>query len=400
MRTWILGSRCALVTMALLATGPAARAQSNAWQIGDVFLAVGGGGYHVYDRVGQFKESLSGKDGGFTTDCGFTPDFARLVTTNFTNTRLVVFDDAGDHRVVEEIDAAEVSPAGHSSALAFWKDGGFYVGHADGNQLIHQYGDGGSLLRTFAVDVEGRGLTGLDLASDQRTLFYTTEGRYVLRFDTATESQLPDFAELPGEGHATALRLLSPGDGSGGLLVVDGSDIKRLDAAGEVVQTYDVEGRDSWSALSLDPDGKSVWATDYESDRAYRFGVDTGAILSSFGAGPGNTVFGVCQKGELTAAVRLVMPRTHGLQQNAPNPFNPSTEIRYDLAAGGDVRLSVYNLLGQRIRLLVEDHQIAGAYSITWNGVDDAGQSVASGVYLYRIESDGLVESRRMLLLK
>ena len=170
------------------------------------------------------------------------------------------------------------------------------------------------------------------------------------------------------------MRLLPPGDGSGGLLVADGAEIKRLeDAAGDVIQRYDVGNRDSWFALNLDPDGQSFWATDHEADQVVRFDIDTGNMVQSFTAGPGDTVFGVCLKGELTAGipqVESIMPRSYAISQNIPNPFNPSTEISYQLPQSGAVKLEIYNLVGQRINTLVQGDQKAGAYTVTWRAAE------------------------------
>ena len=88
------------------------------------------------------------------------------------------------------------------------------------------------------------------------------------------------------------------------------------------------------------------------------------------------------------------------LKQNYPNPFNPETIISYDLPAGDFVSLAVYDLLGRKVKTLVSDYQSAGQYSLTWNGKDDSGISLASGVYLYTLKTSSFVESKRMMLLK
>lgn len=398
----------ATVLLGLIGIGvtcaPRVDAESTDWVLGDVFLAVGDGSYHVYDQSGQFKGAIDDEPGGYTTDCGFNPALDRLYTVNYTNAKVVVYEDAVGHGIVEVIDPGEMSPNGHSGTIVFNADGGFYVGHPDGNRLIHQYDEAGMLLETFQVEVEGRrGTNWIDLSADQQTLFYTSAGRLIQRFDTGSNRQLADFAQLPGQGHAEAIRLLPPGDGRGGLLVADGAEIKRLDATGDVIQRYDAAGRDSWFALNLDPDGESFWATDQETDQVVRFDIDTGSMRQSFGAGPGETVFGVCLKGELTAGVtpvERILPLAYEISQNVPNPFNPSTEISYRLPESGAVELEIYNLVGQRINTLVQGEQKAGAYTVTWSGRDSHGREVSSGVYFYRFSTDGLVETRRMLLLK
>ncbi|MDZ7262460.1 MAG: T9SS type A sorting domain-containing protein [candidate division KSB1 bacterium] len=95
-------------------------------------------------------------------------------------------------------------------------------------------------------------------------------------------------------------------------------------------------------------------------------------------------------------------PVTFSLSQNYPNPFNPVTEIHYQMTAVSPtfVTLKVYNLMGQEVRTLVQQVQPPGSYRVTWNGRDNAGRLVPSGVYLYRLQVGEQVQVRRMLLLK
>ena len=96
-----------------------------------------------------------------------------------------------------------------------------------------------------------------------------------------------------------------------------------------------------------------------------------------------------------------VAPVASLLLPSYPNPGNPSSTIRYNLARPGAVRLAIYNIAGQRVRTLVDDAvRPAGYYSVVWNGRDDTGHAVASGLYLYRLIADDLVEVRKMTLLK
>ena len=94
------------------------------------------------------------------------------------------------------------------------------------------------------------------------------------------------------------------------------------------------------------------------------------------------------------------IPENFQLLQNYPNPFNAGTMIRYELPQPAKVRLVIYNLLGQRVKSLVQGQQSAGKYSINWDGTSDAGRPVASGIYIYRISVDNYVQSRKMMLLK
>ena len=93
-------------------------------------------------------------------------------------------------------------------------------------------------------------------------------------------------------------------------------------------------------------------------------------------------------------------PATTGLHQNYPNPFNPVTTIAYDLHAPVHVDLVVYSVRGERIRHLVARWQGAGRYTVTWQGVNDAGVPVATGVYFYKLVAGDYVSTRKMILLK
>lgn len=88
------------------------------------------------------------------------------------------------------------------------------------------------------------------------------------------------------------------------------------------------------------------------------------------------------------------------LAQNTPNPFNPSTTIRFSLADGGDTELQVFDVRGNNIRRLVAGSLAAGDHSVTWDGTDEAGQRVPSGVYFYRLRSGAYEGLQRMVLLK
>jgi hypothetical protein len=94
------------------------------------------------------------------------------------------------------------------------------------------------------------------------------------------------------------------------------------------------------------------------------------------------------------------LPTGFTLQQNYPNPFNPSTTIRFVLGKQSEVTLKVYNLLGQEVRTLLSAPLGAGTYQVLWDGRDDFGRTVASGVYLYRMEAAGQVQTKRMVLTK
>jgi len=94
------------------------------------------------------------------------------------------------------------------------------------------------------------------------------------------------------------------------------------------------------------------------------------------------------------------LPSRFQLLQNHPNPFNPITTIGYTLPRRSTVKIDVYNLLGQRVKTLVDQEKPPGSYSVTWNGTDAAGEAVSTGVYFYLLRAGDYVETKKMVLLK
>ncbi|TFH65256.1 MAG: T9SS type A sorting domain-containing protein [Candidatus Zixiibacteriota bacterium] len=94
------------------------------------------------------------------------------------------------------------------------------------------------------------------------------------------------------------------------------------------------------------------------------------------------------------------VPSVFKLSQNYPNPFNPITAIRYSLHRPSQVSITVFNVLGQEVKTLESGMQSAGTYETTWDGTNQAGQEVASGIYFYRIKAGENIETRKMVLLK
>jgi len=93
-------------------------------------------------------------------------------------------------------------------------------------------------------------------------------------------------------------------------------------------------------------------------------------------------------------------PAEFELSQNYPNPFNPGTQIEYALKKTGHVTLYIYNVLGEKVKTLLDQDQPAGFYQINWDGKNDDGKLVSSGIYLYKLEVNGFSEAKKMLLLK
>ena len=94
------------------------------------------------------------------------------------------------------------------------------------------------------------------------------------------------------------------------------------------------------------------------------------------------------------------VPGSFALHQNHPNPFNPTTNIRFDIPEISFARMDIYNILGQRVRTLFHDAVAPGYHSVQWNGKNDAGESLPSGMYMYKLHAGTYVAMEKLVLLK
>jgi len=95
-----------------------------------------------------------------------------------------------------------------------------------------------------------------------------------------------------------------------------------------------------------------------------------------------------------------VAPLNVTLKGNYPNPFNPETTIQYSVKETANVKIDVYNTKGQKVKTLVNEQKVAGDHTALWQGKDDSGNDVASGVYFYRLTSQNNTTAKKMLLIK
>jgi sugar lactone lactonase YvrE len=267
---------------------------------GDVFAAVGGGRVAHYDSDGNFIEILNTTQGGFTTGMGFDSS-GRLYVTNFSAGTVSRFNSDGTLDSAAFVTTGADAPGvAAPESIVFDAAGNFYVGHADGSADVVKYNSAGTFQAAFNLGTESRGSDWIDLAADQKTLVYTSEGFLVKQFDTSTNTQLADFGVL-ADRPAFALRLLD----DGGLLVADSVNVKRLDSTGATIDTYDVAGNDNFFSLNLDPDGTSFWAGDFGTQDLFKFDIATGALLDTIDTDidvAGSQLFGVALLGEICQA--------------------------------------------------------------------------------------------------
>jgi len=144
---------------------------------------------------------------------------------------------------------------------------------------------------------------------------------------------------------------------------------------------------DSWTELT--PAGTSVTGV---------VGTKTALVIRS------TYVYAFDPEGDPTDVAQIdtdgLLPETVSLSQNYPNPFNPATTIEFDIPRKTDVRIDIFNILGEKVGTPLDKELAAGSYRIDWDGRNDAGTKVATGIYLYRLSANNQVMTKKMLLLK
>ena len=95
-----------------------------------------------------------------------------------------------------------------------------------------------------------------------------------------------------------------------------------------------------------------------------------------------------------------ITPAKFELAQNFPNPFNPTTDITFSIDRAANVDLSIYNMLGQKVRTLTTGSKVAGTHVLRWDGRDESGSSVSTGIYLYTLTDGSTSITKKMALMK
>jgi WD40 repeat protein len=157
-----------------------------------------------------------------------------------------------------------------------------------------------------------------------------------------------------------------------------------------------------YNGMYISNDYGSTWSP--MNDGLNSLGIETLVLVPQKNILLAGTRGGGMYRYDLTSAVaeikKPVLPENCALLQNYPNPFNPTTTIPYQIYESGPVGLKILNLSGQEIRTLVQQIQPAGAYSVEWNGTDNFGTPVSSGIYLYQIQTPKSVQTRKLMIIK
>ena len=161
-------------------------------------------------------------------------------------------------------------------------------------------------------------------------------------------------------------------------------------------------GSDGEATVEIVEDDARFWRTGASGYYQAMASNSQGDVLGKWGSIPINGGKDVSVSLPIGGPATVGVASSSGLMAgpNLPNPFNPSTQIFYQIAEAGDIQLAIYNSLGQQVKVLVRSAQNAGRYQILWDGTDAVGKPVASGVYIYRLVNGPNVATGRMLMLK
>ena len=271
------------------------RASNVSYQTGDVLAGVGNGKIKHFSSTGILLDTLD-TGAGSTEDTGMAFDAAgNLYATVFQANNLYRFDNKGN--------LLGTFGGGYNQdpeSIVFDKNGNAYVGQADGSAQILEFSSTGALVSSFSPDREERGTDWIDLAADQCTMHYTSEGSSIKLFNVCTNTQLADFATgLSGSCYGHRIR---PNFEE---LVACTTQVYRLSSTGAVIQTYHLPGTSLLFALNLDPDNKSFWTADIFNGEVFRVDISTGSIITQFNAGIFVSLAGLTVVGELTAATTV-----------------------------------------------------------------------------------------------
>lgn len=259
---------------------------------GDIVAGIGRGQYKVFDPAGNLLTTLDTTSNS-TEDTGGAFDASgNLYVTNFQANSVSVFDVHGN--------LVNASFGGgynaHPESVTIDSAGHIFIGQADGNAKVLEFNSSGTLLNSWSPMREGRGTDWIDLAPDGKTLYYTSEGHNIMRFDVSTGTQLSNFATgLPGPT-AYALRLLPNGD----VLVADTDRALLLDTSGSIIRTYTAPGLNAAFALNILPDGLSFLTGNINSTgEIFEFNIATGALEQTIFPSPNVDLAGLIVFGEI-----------------------------------------------------------------------------------------------------
>ncbi len=285
----------------------------------------------------------------------------KYIDTNFTNTGHITCDEFWPWRLAVASDNT-VFVAGRGSVVSW---GGLWA---------YSY-DGSSFIKTAQVDDTGSTL-GVAVAEDG-TVFRVGNFNLLVAYSYKDTS----FTNI------TNVEIGNTREYKDVVVAADGT-------------VFIANADDGLRAYSYD--GSSFTLMAHINDGGEAVGVAVGADSTVFLAAGEMGLIAYKYSGYVTgfAGEPSILPASFSLDQNYPNPFNPTTIINYDVASAGHVELKVYNQLGQEIGTLVNSMKQIGSHQVVWEGKDNQGNVVSSGVYFYQLKSSSFMQTRKMLFIR
>lgn len=284
---------------------------------GNVLAGVGAGQIKHFSPTGTLLETLNNTTGS-SEQTGMCFDaMGNLYSTNFSANSMSKFNTMGGLLLANFGSGFSADP----ESCAFDAANNVYVGQADGLRRIRKFDSSGTFLTEFSPATEARGTDHIDLAADQCTMFYTSEGNLMKRYNVCASTQLPDFASgLTGPCYAHRLRP------NGEVLVACTTRVLRLSPTGTLMQTYlgSTYGEsDTLFALNLDPDGATFWTAGLSVGNIRRINITTGTQVNTFNGGIlGGSLAGLAIAGEIVVS------------QPTPTPTQPAVTPTPTFAPG------------------------------------------------------------------
>ena len=301
--------------------------------------------------------------------------------------------------VVSVLDQAGSPLAGATVTFSVTAGGGLLSSTTDANPCTIESSTSST---TATTDANGQAATRLTLGSEPgtNTVTATVAGLESVTFTaTAAEQAMPhSLTKVCGDSQ----------EGTAGILldeplVVLVSDEDSAAMAGVVVSFSVTAGGGTLSdtTATTNANGRAATRLTLGSEpgtntvSATVEGLESGTFTATGQESPFVSLFDLFGGGK-----RVALPDSPQLAQNAPNPFNSQTILSYFLPAAGPAHLTVFTLTGQRVAVLQQGLQQAGYHRLHWDGRDDVGRPVASGLYLYRLVTDEVVLTRKLVLLR
>ena len=274
---------------------------------GDVFAGVGGGNIAHLSNTGTLIEYLN-TGSGSTEETGMGFDVTgNLYTTNFEANDCSKFDNTGT--LVQHPWGSGFNL--HPESVAFDGAHHVFIGQADGTTNILEFDESGTPIATFVPAPDARGTDWIDLAADQCTMYYCSEGTHINRFDICTNTQLAPFVTVP-TSPCFAVRQRPNGD----VMVAAYSACHLFDSSGALLRSYPTSDYGETSfffAMNLDQDGVTFWTAGFGTGNIYRIRIADGGLVTQFNAPIVASLAGLAIAGEIRTS------------QNAPQFDSPPT---------------------------------------------------------------------------